>query len=140
MLKIGFSRTLLWKIFFWNGFDEMIPSWNMDDSISIYKKLFHISWLKANSQIAWIKAINISCFPLCAWTINFLSVTIGNNMNQVKAWNNHRTYTQNLLVLFSWYHNYHAFCWWQRGRNIWIDAINTDAIIMPCLHHQEIYE
>ena len=25
-------------------------------------------------------------------------------------------------------------------RNIWIDAINTDAMIMPCLHHQEIYE
>ena len=22
----------------------------------------------------------------------------------------------------------------------WFDAINTDAMIMPCLHHQEIYE
>ena len=40
----------------------------------------------------------------------------------------------NLLILFSWYHIYHAFCWWQRGRNIWIDAINTDAMIMPCIN------
>ena len=46
----------------------------------------------------------------------------------------------NLLILFSWNHIYHAFCWWQRGRNIWIDAINTDAMIMPCLHHQETYK
>ena len=63
-----------------------------------------------------------------------------------KKYSKHYTYhaflymLDNLLILFSWYHIYHAFCWWQRGRNIWIDAINTDAMIMPCLHHQEIYE
>ena len=65
------------------------------------------------------KAISMSCFPWNVWIFGILSLF-------VEKWHE-PAYGIALIFKICLYRS--PFCWRQRGRNIWIDAMNTDAMI-----------